>query len=380
MACPPLPREYPGMTQAAPTLFKATMAALDIDLSSGGVPEWVHLLPTAKGPIQTKDDRGPYIVEDAAAIIAASFAEDTKLQIDENHAEDLKSNRGGSSPAHGWITELQARPDGVWGKVDWNASGRAMMENRSYRAMSPVVLHDASKKVVAILRASLVNRPNFRGLAALNQEKSMDSMAKMAAALGLGGDASEDAILSAIKALKDKEPEDEAALQSALSDIGVAFGLAADAKPEAVAAAAKLAKSGTADIVALQSELATVKTELTTLKTAGSRSASEAFIDKAIAERRAGVNAQNREELVSLHMSSKDVAEKLVNGMPMLTQTGTVQIPSNKSGEIDLTALNAEQQGVEIARLAKAYQAEQVKAGNTVEFAIAVQHVSEKLK
>lgn len=327
-----------GMTQPAAPLFKATMAALDIDLS-GGVPEWVHLLPTAKGPIQTKDDRGPYIVEDAAAIIAASFAEETKLQIDENHAEDLNSNRGGSSPAHGWITELQSRDDGIWGKVDWNATGRRMMRNRSYRAMSPVILHDKAKRVIAILRASLVNRPNFRGLATLNQETPMDAMAKMAAALGLAEGASEDDILSAIKALK--KPEADTAMQSALQSIGVAFGLAEDAKPEAIVAAANLAKGGQTELVALQSQVTTLTTQLTALQGAESRKSAEAFIDKAIADRRAGINATNREDMIALHMSDTATAEKLVNGMPMLTATGTVTTPPPaKDGKV---SLNAEQ-------------------------------------
>lgn len=328
-----------GMTQAAPKMIPATMAALD--LATEDVPEWVHLLPTAKGAIQTEDARGPYQVTDAAAIIAASFAGQTKLQIDENHAEDLRSGKGEPSPARGWITELQARADGIWGRVEWTAAGRALVADRAYRAMSPVILHeDKTKKVFAILRASLVNRPNFRGLAALNQETSMDSMAQMAAALGLAEGASADDILTAINALK-KKPEGETAMQSAMTAIGVALGIEGEAKPDAVLAAAKLAAGGKDGMVALQAQVTTLQTELTTLKTAGTRAVSEAFVDKAIADRRAGVNAANREELVSLHMSQKDTAEKLINGMPMLTASGAAAIPpAAKDGVV---SLNAEQ-------------------------------------
>lgn len=145
-----------------------------------------HLLPTAAGKVQTQDNRGPYDVTDAEAIIAASFADQPKLQIDENHAEDLKSGKGEPSPARGWITELQARADGIWGKVEWTGAGRALVADKAYRAMSPVILHDKAKKVVAILRASLVNRPNLKGLVSLNQEQSEMDLAKLAAALGLG--------------------------------------------------------------------------------------------------------------------------------------------------------------------------------------------------
>ncbi len=331
------------MTKAAQTLIKATMAALDL-AATDEAPEWVHLLPTSKGKIQTDDQRGPYDVADAQAIIAASFADHPKLQIDENHAEDLKSAKGEPSPARGWITELQARADGIWGKVEWTGVGRALVADKAYRAMSPVILHDTAKRVIAILRASLVNRPNFKGLVSLNQESSMDAMAKMAAALGLAEGASEEDILAAIKALKDKKPEGDAAmpaLQSALADIGVAFGLQSDAKPEAVVAAAKVAKGGQTELVALQSQVTTLTTQLTALQSTGKRQLAETFIDKAIADRRAGINATNREDMIALHMSDSATAEKLVTGMPMLTATGMVNTPPTaKDGTV---ALNAEQ-------------------------------------
>lgn len=331
-----------GMTQAALPLFKATMAARDLD-QTGEVPEWVHLLPTVSGAVQTSDQRGPYTVEDAQAIIAASFADQPKLQIDENHAEDLKSGKGEPSPARGWITELQARADGIWGKVEWTGAGRALVADKAYRAMSPVILHDKAKRVVAILRASLVNRPNLKGLVSLNQETSMDAMAQMAAALGLSEGASADDILAAIKALKDKKPEGETAMQSALSTIGVAFGLAADAAPEAVVAAANLAKGGKDQLVALQAQVTELTGQLTALQSADKRKAAEAFIDKAIADRRAGVNATNRETMIALHMSDKATAEQLVNGMPMLTATGTVQTPPPaKDGVVSLNAAQIE--------------------------------------
>lgn len=333
------------MTKAALTLHKATMAALD--LADGEVPEWVHLLPTAQGQVQTNDDRGPYNVTDADAIIAASFADQTKLQIDENHAEDLKSGQGEPSPARGWITELQARADGIWGKVEWTAAGRALVADKAYRAMSPVVLHTKGKEVVAILRASLVNRPNFKGLVTLNQEQSMTFAAKVAAALGLAAGVSEDDTLTALNALKDQKPEGEVALQSALSEIGVAFGLATDAKADAVVAAAKLAKGGNDGLVALQAENATLKTRLDTIEKAGKRQAAEAFIDKAIADRRAGVNAGNREDMIALHMSDTATAEKLVNGMPMLTATGTALTPP--AAQDGVVSLNAEQKAACVA-------------------------------
>lgn len=322
------------------------MAALDLD-QTGEVPEWIHLLPTSKGSIQTVDRRGPYTVADAEAIIAASFADQAKLQIDENHAQDHKSGKGDPSPARGWITAMQARADGIWGKVEWTRAGRMLVRDKAYRAISPVVLHTKANQVMAILRASLVNIPNFKGLISLNGEQSMDFMAKVAAALGLAEGASEEDVMAAMKALKDKKPEGEpalqAALQSAMSEIGVALGVAADAKPDAIVAAAQLAKGGKDSLVALQAQVTSLTTQLTSIQGDGKRKAAEAFIDKAITDRRAGVNAANREAMISLHQSDPATAEQLVNGMPMLTATGTALTPpAAKDGVVSLNAAQLE--------------------------------------
>lgn len=325
-----------GMTQAAPSLFKATMAALDLD-QTGEAPEWVHLLPALSGgQVQTNDNRGPYLVENAEAIIAASFADQPKLQIDENHAEDLKSAKGEPSPARGWITELQARADGIWGKVEWTSAGRALVADKAYRAMSPVILHDKAKRVVAILRASLVNRPNLKGLVSLNQETSMDAMAQMAAALGLAEGASADDILAAIKALKDKKPEgDMPAMQSALSTIGVALGMQGDAKPEALVAAVQALQASKANEVALNARIEV-------LEKAQKRSAAEAFLAAQIAEKRA-IPADKHEGLISLHMQDPAQAEAVAKLYPNVGPTHLGQTPpAAKDGVVSLNAAQIE--------------------------------------
>lgn len=300
------------------------------------VPDWVHLVPTAHGAIATVDGRGPYYVQDAEAIIAASFAADQRLQIDENHAQDLAAPMGGASPARGWIAEMQVRADGIWGRVEWNAAGRAMVADRAYRAMSPVILADKAKRITRILRASLVNRPNFRGLATLNQETEMFDLKKLALALGLAEDAGEDEILAAIAKLK----APEVAAQSAITEIATVLGVTGgDAK--AVLAAARVAKAGTGDMVALQAEVTTLKGDLASMHQAAARAASEAFVDAAFREGRAGVRQDNREELVSLHMEQPETVKRLIEGMPRLDMSRTkIEPPPPANGEI---ALNAEQ-------------------------------------
>jgi len=344
MFSPGLTRDYPGMSKAAPinpnTVLCASVALPDV--AEGSVPEWVQLTPVLQGEIATFDRRGPYYLKDAAAVIAASMALERGILIDENHATDLAAPRGEKAPARGWIKEMQARDGGIWGRVEWNDDGRSLVASKAYRGISPVMeLHPDLKTVRVIPRASLTNLPNLRGMSALNQEQSMDPMAKLAAALGLSEGASCEDCLAAIEALKGKPTGDAPALQSALSQVGVALGIEGEAKPDAIVAAAKLAAGGKDSLVALQSQVTSLTSELTTLKTAGQRSASEAFVDKAIADRRAGVNAGNRADLIALHMAQPEAAEKLITGMPMLSATGTVQTPpAAKDGVV---SLNAEQ-------------------------------------
>ena len=74
--------------------------------------------------------------------------------------------------------------DGIWGKVEWTETGTALMADRAYRGISPVMVHDATGKVTAILRASLTNRPNLKGLATLHGELDMEPLAELRTLLG----------------------------------------------------------------------------------------------------------------------------------------------------------------------------------------------------
>ncbi len=141
-------------------------------LASGApVPEWLHLLPPGK--FSGADGRGPYTVPNAAALIAASMASGS-LPIDENHATDLAAPKGAPSPARGWIVEMQQRPDGIWARVVWTETGRALLADKAYRHISPVIAHDKSGAVSRILRAALTNATNLTQLTALNTSGARD--------------------------------------------------------------------------------------------------------------------------------------------------------------------------------------------------------------
>lgn len=146
-----------------------------VELSSaqteGVAPDWVHILPT--GHFKGVDGRGPYQANDLNKIIAASrdAAGNRELLLDYNHATDLAAMpKGGAAPAAGWISDLQVREDGIWGKVDWTPAARQQVANREYRYISPVFRHEKDGVITSILRASLVNQPNLRMTAMASQD------------------------------------------------------------------------------------------------------------------------------------------------------------------------------------------------------------------
>lgn len=104
-------------------------------------------------------------------VIAASLR-DGKIVVDDNHSTDLAAPKGMPAPARGWIDSMESRADGIWGHVSWTAAGRQMVQSGEYRGISPVVSHTADGTIIAILRASLVNRPNFVGLTTLHAENA----------------------------------------------------------------------------------------------------------------------------------------------------------------------------------------------------------------
>ena len=152
-----------------PRAHIALCSQIPFAASGGNVPEWIHLLPA--GEITTVDGRGPYRVANMAAVMATSLKPGQKLPLDENHAIDRAEIMGNPAPARGWIIELQARDNGLWGRVDWTGYGRKVMEDRAYSGISPVILHTVDNEVMQVLRASLTNAPNMVGLTALHSQQ-----------------------------------------------------------------------------------------------------------------------------------------------------------------------------------------------------------------
>lgn len=334
-----------------------------LPLPAGDVPDWLHLLPA--GAVRTIDGRGPYRVGDAKAMMAASIAAG-KLPIDENHATDRAAPLGQSSPARGWIVDMEQRADGIWGRVEWTGPGRRMMEDKEYRGLSPAILHDKSGAISAILRASLTNTPNLAGLTALHStEKTMDFRAWLIEALGLDADTADDAIVAAMKKAIEVKTADAVALQSALKPIAVAAGLAETADAAAVLIGVQQLKAGAGDnavIIGLQSEIKTLAKRLNDTTDATAKRDATAFVDGAIAAGRVGVKPM-RDEYISMHMEDATRATRLIGAMPIVKAGATIAgEPALGADGLDASDLQVIQlMGIDRAEYAKALAADKLE-------------------
>jgi phage I-like protein len=184
---------------------------------------WIELLPA--GVFHGRDGRGPFRVDDPAAVIAATAGLEMRagLPIDYDHATDLAAPQGRPAPAAGWITSLEVRGGAIWGRVEWTERAQAAIRAREYRYISPVFQFDpADGRVTRLLRAGLTNNPNLyltaiaaaQSLAAPHEEAIMEEfLSKLKALLDLDPNASFDDVLAAATELASRA--DSAAMDEA---------------------------------------------------------------------------------------------------------------------------------------------------------------------
>lgn len=188
-----------------------TTLAFNASLTDLGAsaPDWVMLSP--RGAFTGRDGRR-FMVGDGVADSISLLGMD--LPIDLEHAIDL-APPGQPRPAQGWVVALEARDDGIYGRVRWTDAGRQAIESGQYRYLSPALLHEkadgrAPLRVVGIARAALTNNPNLP-MPALNSQTDEVSpmntlLAALASVLGLPDDATEEAALAALNSLRAPDP------------------------------------------------------------------------------------------------------------------------------------------------------------------------------
>lgn len=302
-----------------PMLIASLHTMLPAPASAGAAPEWVHVVPA--GEFRGVDGRGPYRLRDAAAVATASMAPG-RLPIDENHATDHALRAGGAAPARGWIVEMQARADGVWGRVEWTDAGAAMVAGREYRGLSPVFAHtEKGGEVLHVLRAGLTNAPNLGDLTALHtRQETLVDITKLRAALGLADDADEAAIIAAATASRTAA----AAHTQALGSIAKAAGLAEGAAPDAIVVALQT-RAAAGDPNALAGQVVALQTQIATLQADTRREKAVSAVDGAI---KAGKPiAALREHFIARHVQDPAAVEKELGLLPNINAGGIVSPP-----------------------------------------------------
>jgi|GEM_PF-348827 phage I-like protein len=169
-------------------------------------PEWIELLPA--GVFHGRDGRGPFRLDDPAAVIAATRAlrMEAGIPVDYDHATDFAAPNGQPAPAAGWIRELQVRDGALWGRVEWTERAARAILAHEYRYISPVFQYSrADGKVIRLLRAGLTNNPNLYLTAICaagdEEDRRMEQfdhfLSQLRQLLDTGPDASFDKILEA---------------------------------------------------------------------------------------------------------------------------------------------------------------------------------------
>lgn len=339
----------------------ALCAALPLPEGEGAsAPDFIHLLPA--GEVVTVDGRGPYRIPDAQALVAVSLQSGARLPIDENHATDLAAPKGAPAPARGWIVALSSREDGIWGQVEWTSAGRQLVADRAYRHISPVISHHADGSITGVLRASLVNRPNLRGLVALHSEGEFPPfLEKLRTALQLGPEASLEDVLERIRsdgAEREKRVLDQQAVLARLrtilslkddataehiitrleSDVRERGALAETVGLQAAAAGGAVLqavqeltdpakRAATSVVVALQAQLSDLTERVAREKATG-------FVDAAIRAGKIAAPPLVRDHYIARHMADPGSVEREIGAMVSLTRRGvaTGSAPTFGSG------------------------------------------------
>lgn len=233
-------RPTPSSQPFATGVIAGEFAALD----AGGVPPaWIKVTPT--GRVTTRDGRS--YAFDPAALAARFGAEGISVPVDLDHSVQRKAMFGEAGTVVGWVAELQARPDGLFARVDWLDAGKATLAARTHRYVSPTFSHDDAGNATWLHSVALVPAPALAmpavASAGGSPQEDQPMLKKIAVSLGLAETADEAACLSALTTLR-AETVAKAVHDQALANLAAATTAkdAAEAKLATLAADARKAE------------------------------------------------------------------------------------------------------------------------------------------
>lgn len=246
-----------------------TLKGGEVDV--GGAPEVISVLPFG----HVVSQKGEFDVdEESLAAMKEQIAQrGVDLVVDYEH----QTLTGERAPAAGWVKELFAEDGHIKARVEWTIPAKQYLENKEYRYLSPVItVRKSDNKATGLHSLALTNTPAIAGMTPIvnsstfqGGETNMNELIKkIAAALGLGEDADEEQILTALsacveenKALKeaaeDGKPEDQDDGIVANKSVCELLGLKAGASTADVAASIMALKGGVdGRVKALEEKLA----------------------------------------------------------------------------------------------------------------------------
>jgi phage I-like protein len=191
---------------------------------------WYHIAPLGEFSVKRANgERIMQVIDDRAmkAMADRLIAEGGPLLVDYDH---FSYDTEKPSEAAGWIYELDAREDGLWARIEWTDTGGAAVMNKRYRFVSPVWYPDECEPVenkagaIRPLRLdsiALTNSPNLKGMRPLSNRGTEEQplthraeegkpMKELITLLGLKEDATPEAIVNSVTALKNSAAEADA--------------------------------------------------------------------------------------------------------------------------------------------------------------------------
>jgi len=275
----------------------------------------IELIPV--GQFKTDDARPAFTLADPAAVIAASFAAAPggRLLVDFDHRSVPVGDARPDTRAAGWITAMEVEGDRIMASVEWTPEGRAALEGRAYRFISPDFLTLPDRRVMRIDSAGLVNTPALPQLRQLaSREDRMEPLDEIAGALGIAADKPAD-IVARVKALATSETQ----LASIMTAAGVTGG---DVTRQICAKLAERAPDPT-QFVSMKAHDAVVR-QLASLQDAITKDRIDTAIE---AGRAAGkITPANEDDFRQLASKDFDFFQRFVDRAPVLVNLGDRQL------------------------------------------------------
>ena len=200
---PALCNALPAGLETGGLAFEVVMAAGQ----NGGAatpPEWIQLTP--RGRVTARDGR-PFVF-DPEKLAAAFRDQGLKLSIDFEHEGEFPSSLG-SRPARAWVEDVEVRPEGLFGKVDWLPDAAIALAAKAYRYISPTFWREADGVTARLMKgAALVKSPalGMPAIASATNGQDASMLKDLLAQLGLAETASATDATTAIASLKAGDP------------------------------------------------------------------------------------------------------------------------------------------------------------------------------